>query len=91
MISAGLTWLATSSERGVAFVGLLAAVPLLAQARENPEAGQWFLSPLGATMDSPSDYRIGNATGGGIGIGYGITDSLAGGRTKFDPSGAESD
>ena len=115
----------------VAFVGLLAVVPLLAQARENPEAGQWFLSPLGAMMDSPNDYRIGNATGGGIGIGYGITDSLAGelsylawdgndgngdtvwvtgfwslpragksfqpmvllggGRTKFDPSGAESD
>ena len=61
-----------------AIVGLLAAIPFAAQARENPEAGQWFLSPLGAMMDSPGDYDIGGAAGGGFGIGYGITDSLAG-------------
>ncbi len=117
--------------RIVAIVGLLAAIPLVAQARENPEAGQWFLSPLGGMMDSPSDYDIGGAAGGGLGIGYGITDRLAGelsylawdgddgdgdtiwvtgfwslprasksfqpmilfggGRTKFDPSGTDSD
>ena len=117
--------------RIVAIVGLLAAIPLVAQARENPEAGQWFLSPLGAMMDSPSDYDIGGGAGGGLGIGYGITDRLAGelsylawdgddgdgdtiwvtgfwslprasksfqpmiliggGRTKFDPSGTDSD
>ena len=56
---------------------LLAAVPLLAHARENPEAGQWFLSPLGAMMDSPAKYDIGNAAGGGFGIGYGISDRFA--------------
>ena len=61
----------------VAIVGLLAVFPLLAQARENPEAGQWFLSPLGAMMDSPNDYGVGNMSGGGIGIGYGLTDNLA--------------
>ena len=60
-----------------AAIGLLAVLPLLAQAHENPEAGQWFISPLGAIMDSPNDYDIGNMTGGGIGIGYGFTDSLA--------------
>ena len=59
-------------------IAVLAACPYLAQARENPEAGQWFLSPVGAMMDSPADYDIGNMTGGGIGIGYGITDRLAG-------------
>ena len=114
-----------------AIAGLIAAVPNLAQARENPEAGQWFLSGLGAMMDSPADYDIGSAGGGGVGIGYGVTDNLAaelsylawdgddgdgdtlwvtgfwslpraskafqpmvlfgGGRTKFDPSGMDSD
>ena len=58
-------------------VALLAGSPFLAQARENPEAGQWFLSPLGAMMDSPGDAGVGNLAGGGIGIGYGLTDSLA--------------
>ena len=58
-------------------VGLLAAIPVLTQARENPEAGHWFLSPLGAMMDSPNDYDIGNMTGGGIAIGYGFTDNIA--------------
>ena len=61
----------------IAAIGFLAVIPFLAQARENPEAGQWFLSPLGAVMDSPNDYDIGNMAGGGIGIGYGFTDSLA--------------
>ena len=115
----------------VAAVGCLAALPFLAEARENPEAGQWFLSPLGAMMDSPNDHDIGNMTGGGIAVGYGITDSLAAevsylawdgddgdgdttwftglwslprasksfqpfalagaGRSKFDPSGQDSD
>ena len=58
-------------------VALLAASPFVAQARENPEAGQWFLSPLGAMMDAPGDSDVGNLAGGGIGIGYGLTDSLA--------------
>ena len=62
----------------VAAICFLAAFPHLVQARENPDAGQWFLSPLGAMMDSPGDYDIGSMTGGGIGIGYGLTDSLAG-------------
>ena len=62
----------------VAAAALLAASPLLVQARENPEAGQVFISGVGAMMDSPNDYDVGNMAGGGIGIGYGITDRLAG-------------
>ncbi len=61
----------------IAVAVLLGVIPLLPQARENPEAGQWFLSPLGAMADSPTDYDIGNMAGGGIGIGYGFTDNLA--------------
>ncbi len=56
---------------------LLVILSSLAEARENPEAGQFFLSPLGAMMDSPKDDDIGNMAGGGIGVGFGITDSLA--------------
>ena len=62
----------------VAMLGCWLAVPFSAQARENPEAGQFFLSPLGAIADSPGDYDMGSMTGGGIGVGYGFTDSLAG-------------
>ena len=60
-----------------AVIGFLMSFPIVGLARENPEAGQVFLSPLGAMMDSPSDYDIGNLTGGGIGVGYGLTDNLA--------------
>ncbi|MDE0000751.1 MAG: hypothetical protein OXQ89_23690, partial [Rhodospirillaceae bacterium] len=61
-----------------AAAALLVANPYPADARENPEAGQVFISGAGAMMDSPGDYDIGNMTGGGFGIGYGITDRLAG-------------
>ncbi len=61
----------------LAMIGLVSAVPLHSQARENPEAGQWFISPLGAMMDSPGDYDIGNMAGGGLAVGYGFTDQLA--------------
>ena len=56
---------------------LLVAISSLAQARENPEAGQIFISPLGAMMDSPEGHDIGNMTGGGVAFGFGVTDSLA--------------
>ena len=72
-------------------VAALAASPHLVQARENPEAGQFFLSPVGAMMDSPADYDIGNMTGGGIAFGYGITDRLAGELTYLTWDGDDGD
>ena len=64
--------------RLLAAAGLLVTIPFLAQARENPEAGQVFISTLGAMLDSPNDYSVGNMTGGGVGVGFGFTDRLAG-------------
>lgn len=61
-----------------AVCGILMAVPPLSDARENPEAGQIFVSPVGALMDSPSGDDLGNLAGGGVALGYGITDRLAG-------------
>ncbi len=60
---------------GVAVAGLLAVNPYLAVAGENPQAGQIFLSGVGAMIDEPDDYDIGTV---GVGIGYAFTDSLAG-------------
>ena len=61
-----------------AITGFFTAFPLLAEARENPEAGQFFISPLVAMTDSPGDFDVGNLAGGGIALGYGITDRVAG-------------
>lgn len=47
------------------------------QARENPEAGQWFVSPVLAAKESPRAYDVGQSTDVGIAIGYGLTDSFA--------------
>lgn len=47
------------------------------QARENPEAGQWFVSPVLAMKESPRAYDVGRSTDLGIAVGYGLTDSLA--------------
>ena len=47
------------------------------QARENPEAGHWFLSPVLAMKESPRAYDVGQSTDLGISIGYGLTDDLA--------------
>lgn len=48
-----------------------------AQARENPEAGQWFVSPVLAMKESPRAYDVGQSTDLGIAIGYGLTDDFA--------------
>ena len=58
----------------VAVAGLLASQAYLAHAGANPEAGQVFLSGLGALADTPDDYEIGTL---GAGLGVGITDRLA--------------
>ncbi len=62
----------------------LLSVPLIAlmislhsQARENPEAGQWFISPVLAMKEAPRTYDVGSSTDLGIGVGYGLTDSFA--------------
>ena len=47
------------------------------QARENPEAGQWFVSPVLAMKESPRAYDVGQSTDLGVAIGYGLTDTLA--------------
>ena len=47
------------------------------QARENPEAGQWFVSPVLAMKESPRAYDVGQSTDLGIAIGYGLTDGFA--------------
>ena len=47
------------------------------QARENPEAGQWFVSPVLAAKESPRAYDVGQSTDVGIAIGYGLTDSFS--------------
>lgn len=47
------------------------------QARENPEAGQWFVSPVLAMKESPRAYDVGRSTDLGIAIGYGLTDEFA--------------
>ena len=47
------------------------------QARENPEAGQWFVSPVLAMKESPRAYDVGKSTDLGIAIGYGLTDGFA--------------
>ena len=50
---------------------------LHSHARENPEAGQWFVSPVLATKESPRAYDVGRSTDFGVGIGYGLTDGFA--------------
>ena len=62
----------------------LLSVPLIAlmiglhaQARENPEAGQWFISPVLAIKEAPRTYDVGSSNDLGIGVGYGLTDTFA--------------
>lgn len=59
-------------------------VPLLAlalclplEARENPEAGQWFVSPVVAMKEAPRKHDVGASTDLALSVGYGITDDWA--------------
>lgn len=46
-------------------------------ARENPEAGQWFISPVVAMKEAPRSHDVGASTDLALGVGFGITDDWA--------------
>lgn len=59
----------------VSLLALSLSVPALA--RENPEAGQWFISPVVAIKESPRAYDVGQSTDLGVGVGVGLSDAFA--------------
>ena len=59
----------------VSLLALALCLPL--QARENPEAGQWFVSPVVAMKEAPREHDVGTSTDLALGVGYGITDDFA--------------
>ena len=65
--------------RLLALGGVLAAVSSFANetAGNYPEPGKWFLSALASWTTSPDEYDVGDAVTTGLGLGVGLTDTMA--------------